>query len=487
MMLSRNSSFISHSYSEDWETPPLDKLNFFDLFDSLAIPVRLDKLQAAWAAQRERVRKQQERLRSTGATAKDRAIAELRKRVPTSEEQLDRYRKRMRQSVDQLSKRWNDTALISAREKVSFISAVLNVFISGYIIGACPEYYYYWFTIQFAYFMPIRTYTYWRKGQHYFLADLCYFVNILTLLSIWVFPQSKRLLIACYCLAFGNNAVAIVMWRNSLVFHSLDKVTSLFIHIMAPVTLHCVVHLTPAPQLHDRFPAMFSIKYSLPGSPQHYTLFGMLLWATIPYLLWQTFYHIFISVKRKDKIAAGRLTSFTWLRRSYAKTWLGRLVLRQPENRQEITFMLIQYTYALLTILPCPIWFWYRWASAGFLMGVFFWSIWNGANYYMDVFGKRFQKELEALRQDVARWQSSPDGLMISPLMLGKEKDGKGLDGQERKSESNESKGHAKKDSLDDLPPLDMGLPAMADDSKSKASGRDLNGDVTERRTTSSS
>ena len=105
----------------------------------------------------------------------------------------------------------------------------------------------------------------------------------------------------------------------------------------------------------------------------------------------------------------------------------------------------------------------------------------------MDVFGKRFQKELEALRQDVARWQSSPDGLMISPLMLGKEKDGKGLDGQERKSESNESKGHAKKDSLDDLPPLDMGLPAMADDSKSKASGRDLNGDVTERRTTSSS
>jgi len=74
--------------------------------------------------------------------------------------------------------------------------------------------------------MPIRWYKYHKIGFHYFLADLCYFVNLLLILSIWFFPQSKRLLISTYCLAFGNNAVAIVMWRNSMVFHSLDKVTS---------------------------------------------------------------------------------------------------------------------------------------------------------------------------------------------------------------------------------------------------------------------
>ena len=74
--------------------------------------------------------------------------------------------------------------------------------------------------------MPIRYYKYHKIGFHYFLADLCYFVNLLLILSIWFFPQSKRLFISTYCLAFGNNAVAIAMWRNSLVFHSLDKVTS---------------------------------------------------------------------------------------------------------------------------------------------------------------------------------------------------------------------------------------------------------------------
>lgn len=80
--------------------------------------------------------------------------------------------------------------------------------------------------------------------------------------------------------------------------------------------------------------------------------------------------------------------------------------------------MLIQYAYALLTILPCPLWFWYRWASAGFLLIVFGWSVFNGANYYMDVFGMRFQKELEAMKRDVAKWQQSPEGMMVSPPLV---------------------------------------------------------------------
>jgi len=414
-LLSRNSSYIgSQSLQEDWETP-LDKLTFFDILDNLALPSKLEKWQATLAAQKDKFRKQQEKLRSTGGNAKDRAVAEWRKRLPTSDEQLAKYRRRMKRSVDDLNKRWSDTVTISTKEKVSFISAVLNVFISGYLIGAVPEYFYYWFTIQLAYFMPIRYITYQRKGYHYFLADLCYFVNLLCLLSIWAFPQSKRLLISTYCLAYGNNAVAIAMWRNSLVFHSLDKVTSLFIHIMPPVTLHCMIHLTPPAFQQARFPAVFDIMYSLPGSPEHYSLWGMLIWATVPYAVWQLSYHMLITVRRREKIAAGRPTSFTWLRKSYANSPIGKFVLSLPQALQEPAFMLIQYSYAILTIVPCPLWFWYRWASAAFMLTVFTWSVWNGANYYMDVFGTRFQKELEQMKRDVAKWQQSPGGDLFSP------------------------------------------------------------------------
>lgn len=415
-MLSRSSSYIgSQSLQEDWELP-LEKMTILDIFDNLALPTKLEQWQGALASQREKVKKQQDRLRMSGNTARDRAIAEWRRRVPSAEEQLAKYRRRVKKSIDVLNKRWSDMVTVSAKEKVSFISAVLNVFISGYLIGAAPEYFYIWFTAQLIYFMPIRFVKYKMLGLHYFLADLCYFVNFLCLISIWVFPDSKRLFISTYCLAYGNNAVAVAMWRNSLVFHSLDKVTSLFIHIMPPVTLHTMVHLTSNKRLQERFPAVYSIKYSPRGAPEHFELLGMLLWATVPYAIWQISYHFFITIRRADKIAAGRQTSFTWLRRSYSKTWIGKFVLSRPESLQEPSFMLIQYTYAILTILPCPIWFRFRWASAAFLMVVFVWSIWNGASYYMDVFGKRFQKELEQMKKDVAKWQNSPGGVEVEPL-----------------------------------------------------------------------
>ena len=79
--------------------------------------------------------------------------------------------------------------------------------------------------------------------------------------------------------------------------------------------------------------------------------------------------------------------------------------------------MLLQYCYAVLTMLPCPLWFFSRWSSATFLIVVFAWSVYNGATYYIDVFGKRFQKELEALKTEVVKWQNSPDLMVNSPLI----------------------------------------------------------------------
>lgn len=224
--LSRNTSFSnSSSYQEDWETfPPLDKLTIFDLLDNIQLSQRFERWQHAINMQREKVRKQREKIRSTGLNAKDRVMGEWKRRVPTADEQLEKYRRRMKEGVDRLGKQWSKTATVTLREKVSFIAGVLNIFISGYILGAFPEYFYLWFTAQLMYFMPIRYYTYHAKGYHYFLADLCYFVNLLNMLSIWAFPSSKRLFIGTFCLTFGNNAAAIAMWRNSLVFHSMDKV-----------------------------------------------------------------------------------------------------------------------------------------------------------------------------------------------------------------------------------------------------------------------
>jgi hypothetical protein len=226
-VLSRTTSNGSYSYSEmdDESFPPLDRLTMFDIIENLALPQRLERFQNSITAHTDKVRRQQQKIRMSSITAKDKMVEEWRRRVPTPDEQLDKYKRRMRDNVDRLSNKWNDSKAVTLREKISFITGVLNIFISGYLIGAYPEYFHIWYTAQLAFFMPIRYYKYHKIGYHYFLADLCYFVNLLMLLTIWFFPGSKRLFISTYCLAMGNNAIAIAMWRNSLVFHSLDKVT----------------------------------------------------------------------------------------------------------------------------------------------------------------------------------------------------------------------------------------------------------------------
>ncbi|KAK7967363.1 F-box protein [Apiospora aurea] len=418
--LSRNPSFSSNnSYQEDWDAfPPLDRLTVLDLLGNFALPQQLEKIQRGLSAQREKVRKSRAALKSRSQGAKERMVEEWRRRVPSAEEQLDRYRSRMEKSVEKLGNQWNDTKVITLREKVSFICAVMNIFISGYLIGGYPEYFHIWYSAQLAYFMPIRFFTYRRRGYHYFLADLCYFVNFLLFFSIWVFPSSKRLFTAAYCLAFGNNAVAIILWRNSLVFHSFDKVTSLFIHIMPCATLHCIVHLLTPEVQQAKFPAVWAVKTAPTGSATAYAnIFSMLGWSTVPYLIWQLAYYFLITVRRREKIAAGRPTSYTWLRKSYAKTWIGKIVLSLPNALQEPAFMFVQYAYAVLTMLPCSLWFYSRWASGTFLVVVFSWSIYNGSTFYIDVFGKRFQKELENMKAEVQKWQSSPEMMLQSPLL----------------------------------------------------------------------
>ena len=68
-------------------------------------------------------------------------------------------------------------------------------------------------------------------------------------------------------------------------------------------------------------------------------------------------------------------------------------------------------------MLPCPFLYASRRLSAGFMTVVFAWSVWNGATYYVDIFGRRFEKELDQLRKEVADWQRSPKSSASTPGM----------------------------------------------------------------------
>ena len=75
---------------------------------------------------------------------------------------------------------------------------------------------------------------------HYFLFDFCYFTNILLLIYLWLIPPglfAGNMFVVLFCFANGPLLWAVALWRNSLVFHSVDKMTSMFIHISPALTV----------------------------------------------------------------------------------------------------------------------------------------------------------------------------------------------------------------------------------------------------------
>jgi len=82
----------------------------------------------------------------------------------------------------------------------------------------------------------IRFVYYKSKKMHYYLLDFCYYANALILLFIHVFPKSEMLFKTIFCYANGNMIISLAAFRNSLVFHKIDNLTSMAIHLLPSIT-----------------------------------------------------------------------------------------------------------------------------------------------------------------------------------------------------------------------------------------------------------
>lgn len=313
--------------------------------------------------------------------------------------QLDEWKAKLLHRVKAVDKSL-DSVFFKDDSKLSkffYPFTLFNIFLIGFVMGKFPEWFHVLHTVLFVLLMPIRFYTYYKTNNHYYLADLCYFVNFLCLLFIWAFPDSVHLYQSCFAFTFGSLSFAVITWRNSLVIHSLDKTTSCFIHIMPTCTMYVIHHGIPETLKMQRFPAA-----SMLGSTS-WDFKKNVIWTSLYYLAWQSLYHYFITLKKSSKIKSGeRMTSFEYLTtHQYKNFWVVKL----PGPWPMIVYTIAQYFYQLITMLLCGIWFTYRIAAIGFLTFIFLCAAHNGATYYIDCYGKRFEKEVEKLRNEVENLQ----------------------------------------------------------------------------------
>ncbi|GAA94280.1 hypothetical protein E5Q_00929 [Mixia osmundae IAM 14324] len=350
--------------------------------------------------------------RPTAGSAEDSKRIEREKITERVELEVAKFRAKVQKRVSTMSSKWNDAHVVSLREKLSFSFGVLNIMASCLLLGFEPAWIPTWYSLQAAWLLPVRLYTYKKRNYHYFLLDFCYYVNVLVLVFLYLMPHSKILFESTYCLAMGPLLLAIPTWRNSLVLHSLDKITSLYIHIFPPFLLTSLRHFDPT--AHQRYSALAEMPALQPSRS--------LVLSSAIYLVWQVAYYVLIVVARKEKIKQGRVTSFTYLQAD-TKGAIGKIIAKVPPPRREVTFMFCQFIYTIITMLPAAL-FAYdsKFFSGCLLISCFGVSVWNGACFYAFK-DKRFDRELTALRRELEDLHRSSGGT-TSPSVNGASLDG---------------------------------------------------------------
>lgn len=350
--LTRRSSWnSSHAGDADLIGPPTDiDGNPLDPTDVDPTSTLTDLVNTFWSKPRidldvldRKLKQASDRVRQTvhaaGARGRGLRLGGTGQSAHERSEEQNRLRAKVVLRVDKLSKRWAEQKNVRLRDKISFVVGVMNLVCSSLLFAYRPEWMYLSYTVQCAFFLPIRIFTYYKLHWHYFLFDYCYFANLLNLTYIWLFPANKFLFLACYCSSHGPLAFSIATWRNSAVFHSLEKMTSLFIHLYPPLTFCAMRHFMAESLRYERFPAMKELPY-LDG----WTAFA---WNVTFYLAWQMSYYLFISRSKAGKIASGeRINSYSHM--SKGKGAVAKVLAKAPVERREWAFIGLQFVYTIV-------------------------------------------------------------------------------------------------------------------------------------------
>jgi len=131
------------------------------------------------------------------------------------------------------------------------------------------------------------------------MTDFCYAANLLLLIFLNCFPQNYELFVASFLFSNGALAIAVGAFRNQMVFHSIDNMSSLALHMFPQiVTWNLRWHTMP---YEATIPKDQRIFLDIAGNDK----FDFMSFIGIPigyYLVWVTIYFLINFVISAEKI-----------------------------------------------------------------------------------------------------------------------------------------------------------------------------------------
>lgn len=296
----------------------------------------------------------------------------------------------MRANLENLMSRARRAKMRQVRHMVCFCCSMVDLVVSAFWLGASPLTFYQYHSFKALLLIGLRAIWYRWMGDHYFLFDLCYVCNGLLILYLWVFPDSEWLCQAV-CGFFGLLLISIPLFRNSFVPHSLDRITSVQIHLSPAIQMYVLLwHHRGAPQQDFAVPASLSV---LPSLCCYAT------WVTI-YVLDQFFISRKYIEKKGYSTLFQHMSEDMGIRKMLPKKLQGPVVVR-------VIFVLGHFSLFLsgLFFMKLP------WVLH--LIGLcvaLVWTFKNGASFYITYFWKVYENQINAFERQLAQAMENDPG-----------------------------------------------------------------------------
>ncbi|BFG39663.1 hypothetical protein CerSpe_259370 [Prunus speciosa] len=301
--------------------------------------------------------------------------------------------------------------------KVTHLVGVLGFGGFCFLLGARPQDIRYVYCLFYVIFVPLRWIYYRFKKWHYYLLDFCYYANTIFLVDLLLYPRNEKFFMVCFSFAEGPLAWAMIVWRCSLVFSSLDKIVSVLIHLLPGLVFFTIRWWDPA-TFAAMHPEGTSRRASWPYVEDKSYLWVWLFWVPLfAYTLWQALYFLIVNVLRRQRLLRDPevMTSYRELSKKAQKAnnvWWRLSGLLGDQNRL-LMFILLQAVFTVATMaLTVPIFLSYELHVVFQILKVSA-SVWNGGSFLLEVMPRQVilkeKKKLEVQPVQTELDQSTDD------------------------------------------------------------------------------
>lgn len=267
----------------------------------------------------------------------------------------------------------------------------MSVIMQAFVLGRFGHSYYYdYHTVKISIYTTGKWLYYKSQGWHYYMADICYAVNALILIFFQVYPKNDYLFKACFLFSNGCLAVAVGAFRNQMVFHKLDNMSSLMLHIFPQTAMwnlrwNTMPYEATLPEDQRRFLSIdtaFDVK--------KFFVFPLFL-----YFIWATCYVLINFVIARKRIKERNYDNMFSYYLSMPTT--KKIIYCCGRNYVLVVFMGVHFSFFLFCHCCAMLVFYSYWFHTLCLNFWLCWSIWNAACFYMDYFAKKYDASLAKL------------------------------------------------------------------------------------------